>query len=893
MQRLVYSPKAYAYVKTVNNGIVALSSDIVSGEVSRRVNQVSTASLTIRNDKRKWTTQGSPVFRPMDPITIYLTRLPGYPVQVFTGYLDQTPYYQLYPGTVTLTASCTLKRLLYTYWDPALPYVNEFMAQYGWIANRTTGELFNAAAQVQLANQDQGAQPKLNDGSIGNLLFATMKRIGRWDPNSIFIEKLPADIPQRVANIYKAMNEEANLVDESLQNMFSTLIGDGSYGNGGAGAGADSTGTIKGADKIVPAMKEIAAKHNIPAWFPIAVSIHESALGNNMRNTTNSATGYYQWLADPWGFPNTNAGRDEALRSDKKATPGSWVKCGLAEGKYLFKDSLDLGLACDGFCTAARLALDKNGQFANDPVGWAEYIQGATGQFSDLPGQVDQAKKLLSSYGKPLPVGTNPNPGHDPSYQPTEVRKAKKGKTPTSSSSTSVQIYAPIAGGSTTISSPFGEKNHGNPPHTHMGIDVPVPTGTHCIAPCDGRIGQFASATSGFGGYGGMVHFVFDQDVGDIKKGTVIGWGHIGQCFVQPNTPVKGGTVIATSNHPAPHVHFIQREDDNDMDGTVDPTALFKALQQGQTAVTSGGSVSTQDSSTSASGTDSILATAKASAFAANFNFPSVEEVVESILLTGERSLMNDQPLLPFIQQLCEGSLRHFQSMPNGNFFAFFPDYFGNFNHRKPYWEIDDIEVLDGKIELSDENLVTHMYVVGDTINLNGAIDTLEKIQSRGVVTLFNAGQASWLESDPQAAAKKNGKAKTSKNDKTITEDPLFGTRDDVLAFLQRYGARPLFESAPFVRSSYFEVFLAWQRFMQAWSRQFLTTFSFTFMPELYPGGLVSFPTHGLQMYVEEVYHSWDMESGFTTQANLSSPAALANNHSPIARGLVVGSNNF
>jgi hypothetical protein len=185
------------------------------------------------------------------------------------------------------------------------------------------------------------------------------------------------------------------------------------------------------------------------------------------------------------------------------------------------------------------------------------------------------------------------------------------------------------------------------------------------------------------------------------------------------------------------------------------------------------------------------------------------------------------------------------------------------------------------------------MYVVGDTINLNQSIDTFEKLRSRGVVTLFNAGQASWLNNDPKASAKKNGTAKAGKNDSTITEDPLFGTRDDVLAFLQRYGARPLYEAAPFVRSSYFEVFLAWQRFMQAWSRQFLTTFTFTFMPELYPGGLVSFPSHGIQMYVEEVYHSWDMESGFVTQANLSSPAALANNTSPVTRGLVVGSNDF
>jgi hypothetical protein len=33
---------------------------------------------------------------------------------------------------VTLTASCTLKRLLYTFFDPALPYMVKFLQDYGW-----------------------------------------------------------------------------------------------------------------------------------------------------------------------------------------------------------------------------------------------------------------------------------------------------------------------------------------------------------------------------------------------------------------------------------------------------------------------------------------------------------------------------------------------------------------------------------------------------------------------------------------------------------------------------------------------------------------------------------------------------------------------------------------
>jgi N-acetyl-anhydromuramyl-L-alanine amidase AmpD len=121
--------------------------------------------------------------------------------------------------------------------------------------------------------------------------------------------------------------------------------------------------------------------------------------------------------------------------------------------------------------------------------------------------------------------------------------------------------------------------------------------------------------------------------------------------------------------------------------------------------VVDGQSASGDASGDSGSGGD----TSVANAFAASFNFPTIDDSLEAIALTGNRSLMNDQPLLPFIQQLCDASLRQFQSLPDGRFYAFYPDYFGEMLHHPPYWEIDDIEVLNGGINLSDDALVTHM----------------------------------------------------------------------------------------------------------------------------------------------------------------------------------------
>jgi hypothetical protein len=83
---------------------------------------------------------------------------------------------------------------------------------------------------------------------------------------------------------------------------------------------------------------------------------------------------------------------------------------------------------------------------------------------------------------------------------------------------------------------------------------------------------------------------------------------------------------------------------------------------------------------------------------------------------------------------------------------------------------------------------------------------------------------------------------------------------------------------------------------MLLWASQFQSTFSFTFMPEIYPGMIVAFPRHGIQMYVNEVFHQFDYVNGFTTTATLMAPAAYDPSGSgnvtvPFTQGLIVGEN--
>jgi hypothetical protein len=199
-------------------------------------------------------------------------------------------------------------------------------------------------------------------------------------------------------------------------------------------------------------------------------------------------------------------------------------------------------------------------------------------------------------------------------------------------------------------------------------------------------------------------------------------------------------------------------------------------------------------------------------------------------------------------------------SLPDGRFLAFYPDYFGTV--RGPYWYIYDIETIDLGIQLNDEALATHVYVVGDTFAGDGTIDWQDNISTRGVATIT---QAMMLESFIEQYTVTKGDINKQK----------LGRLEDAYAFLNHYGARPHKEEFPIIRNTFFEFLLAWQRFMQLWAAQFATEVTFTFQPEVMAGGILGFPDHGLQMYCESVTHSWDYAGSFDTTAVLSSPALL------------------
>lgn len=260
MKRLVYAPKVYAYVKA-DSGVYDLTEYITAGRVERKLDQVSTVTLTIRNPNMKWTDVETadpvsgekviePVFHPMDPITVIMERLQGKPVQVFTGFCDTTPYLQLHPGTIDLSASCTLKKLEYTFYDAGLPFFDTFLSDLGWSLVEGTGA-------VNLEEPAQGEKAVVNgnltESGFGKILLASLEDIGNWPKETIYIEKIPTGLIELVTELFEEGSKESQESNEYMIRLLHKIIGTASLGEGefteGSGRASEEGGGVIGSSE--------------------------------------------------------------------------------------------------------------------------------------------------------------------------------------------------------------------------------------------------------------------------------------------------------------------------------------------------------------------------------------------------------------------------------------------------------------------------------------------------------------------------------------------------------------------------------------------------------------------------------------------------------------------
>ena len=288
---------------------------------------------------------------------------------------------------------------------------------------------------------------------------------------------------------------------------------------------------------------------------------------------------------------------------------------------------------------------------------------------------------------------------------------------------------------------------------------------------------------------------------------------------------------------------------------------------------------------TSVASSASSTSLSSASYFFAN-QFNSIQDVGLANMLQGERALANDVDLWTYVKKAVNSSLRACASDPDGNFIAWYPDYYGKYG-TTPHIIIKDIELENLVITQSDSEFYSHVFCPGVTIGGS----KMSMLITTGVVS---------IESDT-AAAYSSGAALYEGED--IVSDEVSPILSRIMnipegeewkytprELYRRYGARPAktnglpnYTSSQVIEDTegakegqtpehILPYLYALYEFMYHWANQYQATIEITFMPELFPGMRIKVESLDIEFYVQSVSHSMSYTSGFTTKIKAICP---------------------
>lgn len=226
MGTLLYTPGVQVRIQTAGHGIVDVSDDLESGSLTLAENQPSSFTFSLTNHRRKY----DGVFTPNDTISVWMKRIRW--VLVFSGYLNQVPYFSIYPRSIELTATDTLKRLKYHYWDPGTPESTQLLSGL-------------SLSQAQAMSQDSQA-----DGGMRDILIQLLEKVGNWNPGTIHVGRIPDDWDKKMSELQAAMAPDIALDTDKLG--LPPVIGGTAAGAAGSSTSpSGSTANSSGANRIV------------------------------------------------------------------------------------------------------------------------------------------------------------------------------------------------------------------------------------------------------------------------------------------------------------------------------------------------------------------------------------------------------------------------------------------------------------------------------------------------------------------------------------------------------------------------------------------------------------------------------------------------------------------
>lgn len=833
MASLIYNPGVKIIISTGAN-LFDVSEDIENGSLTLNENNPHSLSFTLSNANSKY----SGVFTPNDRVIVMLKRLSW--LQVFSGYLDIVPYFSAYPKSASFQATCTLKRLKYFGWDP------------GWapVINKLQG----------LVSTDQSVAPS---DTIPGVVIGVLTDVIGWEVSKIHFGALPQDWITTIAPLWKDVQAD---VQASLQK-----IGTGSS----TGASSSSAGTgLSASGGMTPGAPWTAA-----AWAYYILGLIGAP------QTPNNITNFQCWMA-------------------AENNPATWYEDMSNGVVHSINNPLNNGLGSGGGGgTGGYPDLVTSAKFA------ATEIMGGTGSglnstiFDSLKTDPTLANFTLACQASNWSESHYPNGLGSPSALTANEAPAACGTQPGT---------PPTSSNSLTTGTNTGANNPNSPaPHNPTITGNTAGTGSNAIAQAPNAAAATAYAMSKVGdsytqnspGREGPNSFdcsglVFEAWLAagqSIGENTYTQYANPNIVLVDISQLTPGDLLFANfAGETAPgHVAMYVGNDtvvqaanttlgvisgslENFMSSFNDPSVGYfmgvgRVTTTGQGGNKSGQAVNVTAAQIAAAGGNGNTATGLGAASGGKLTYGTggwdpagAATDPTSGLYTGLKVLEQDTPIMPMITALIQTSLRHYCSAPNGDFIAWWPDYFGQYGVLAS-WHLSTVELIDFNIDWSDQNLITHQYVAGNFATVNQSLDptgsslplsTSDQINSFGIATidmptilyaLFNI--------DPKS-------------------NSVFATADTIY---EQFGARVDFQYMPTVAYGVAEFWFALNLFQQNWSKQFAANIELTFMPELFPGMLLAIDDLNMQVYVNAVTHNWNLGEGggFTTTVQIQSPSSM------------------
>ena len=749
----------------------------------------------------------------------------------------------LLPNAVEVRAVCTLKRLENTFWDTSIP---EFQALVPGMASGIQGQQY------------------FTDGGTGAGIVNILTQVVGWKKNAIHIQKIPKEFITQVATSY---DKTSKRLDSTLQTTLALAIDAAGITHGnftgtnqvqrqsdtpdGAGLPGPSAGcTSYGGPYMTPSNR---GDFNTPLTGAI--------VGDNIQKDSKNSTGPPQWYAAvhfpyKYMFPP----KDGLQWSPEWAKPVEWLKGPDGLGRriivvnesdhskaicvraadYLggertdWENSYHAQIDLDSrACIALGFPWSGSGQNDGVLMFWAKDHTSKDGKITPMKcGPIKDTKAIQEALGSagssasdPFTTTSSNGTAAQNAIAQLAIKfiKSQKG-VPYSQSVEKAGVSFDCSGLTQWAYTQAGVKNFPRMSEDQWAIGPKVSNGT----PLPGDLLFWYYSGDGQASPNHVTMCIQSTD----------SYGNNGLQFgaSQPGTPADDGPFTIND---ANFVGFTRPWLING-DNTIGVNSSGVSAQSSAND-SAGPRINTQDT------------------FNTIFVLPQFNPVAQ-MTFHSPRAFVTDEPVLNSITQLTKAALRNFQSAPNGDFVAWFPDYFGRYG-KAPVLQVRDIEIINLTIYKNDDPLTTHVGVTGDQAEFGQGVIPIDWLSTQGIVSV------------------------QENNIMRI----LFGLDDldsigwDSEKFLNKFGMRPYVAEQPLLRSHLLEFAYALTMFMQKWSDQYSTQISLTFMPEVYPGMRIQFPdvklagangeTGPLEVYVQQVVHEGSTTTGYNTNVTVTAPS--------------------